>query len=89
MVLRVAVVDERAVGAELGEHRLRAVLPVEREHLLGVRVDRGDELASSPNDLRVARAGRCATASTPGALSAAASAASVGIGEKLFCAVIA
>ena len=41
--LRVAVVDERAVGAELREHRLRAFLPLELEHRPAGRVDRRRE----------------------------------------------
>ena len=56
VILREAVVDERAVGAELAEDVLRALDPVERDHLARVRVDGGDELGRA-EDARLAGAG--------------------------------
>ena len=82
VVLGVAVVDERAVAAEVGEDRLRALLPLERQNLplSGSTAVRNSVLSK----MRASAVRTLAIASTPGA-SAAASAALVGIGLKLFC----
>ena len=86
VILRVAVVDEHAVGAELAEDVVRALVPVERHHL---PASGSTAVANSvePKTQRLAGAD-AAIASTPGVFAAAAAAA-IGIGEKLFCAVIA
>ena len=86
VVVGVAVVDEHAVLAELGEDVLRAVLPVEPMTCAVPGSTAVAKIVSSKT--RASPVRTLPITSTPGAL-AAASAASIGIGEKLFCAVIA
>ena len=85
VVLGVAVVDEGAVLAEVGEHVLRPVLPVDEDHLAQRRGLTAVAKMTSPK-ARTSPVRTFMTALTPG-VSATASAASIGIGLKLFCAV--
>ena len=87
VVLGVAVVDERAVRAE--RRRASACEPSFQSSVSTCpRPGRPRSTNSVVSKMRASPVRVLATASTPGAF-AAASAASVGIGEKLFCAVIA
>ena len=86
MIVREALVDERAVLPETGEHRVGAVLPVERENPGRRRVD-GGGVEHAAEGFRLA--GPDAPDRVHAGALAAAAATLTGIGEKLFWAVTA
>ena len=87
MVVREAVVDERAVVAELREHGVRAFLPVEREDP-AVGGSTAVALNTSAERLRLAGPD-VADGVHAGRLAPRPAATLTGIGEKLFWAVTA
>src|SRR6185437_1585399 len=66
MALRIALVDNRAVGTEVVERRLRAELPPQPDHLRDARLDAGDlDALAEGTPVAAADAGDCRRDAAP------------------------